>query len=246
MALLEGGYFLPSLAEGAALTLRQLLGQPCPALPVLGQPCKEMVEAIAGAQTALAPYWQCFSHMAGEQGPEPVWRGPAEEAAPPHDIMSTAAPRGEEDGRGFRLKVAQLVADTPLVNPETRLVVSKSLENRIVVEKVVVVLDPVVEVMLGRARVAIVEGIESLVKVEGRVLLVDCGEEENLPSSWNVAKLERRGDGLVLREGDSQPKELKQVVVTQLLPLAYKLAPHLVVVRSVYLINCSQPAQVWL
>ena len=32
-ALLEGGYFPPSLAEGAALTLRALLGDPVPALP---------------------------------------------------------------------------------------------------------------------------------------------------------------------------------------------------------------------
>ena len=32
-AVLEGGYFPPSLAEGAALTLRSLLGDPCPSLP---------------------------------------------------------------------------------------------------------------------------------------------------------------------------------------------------------------------
>ena len=32
-AVLEGGYFPPSLAEGAALTLRTLLGDPCPLLP---------------------------------------------------------------------------------------------------------------------------------------------------------------------------------------------------------------------
>ena len=31
--VLEGGYFPASLAEGAALTLRQLLGDPCPELP---------------------------------------------------------------------------------------------------------------------------------------------------------------------------------------------------------------------
>ena len=35
-ALLEGGYFPPSLAEGAALTLRALLGDPVPALPYPG------------------------------------------------------------------------------------------------------------------------------------------------------------------------------------------------------------------
>ena len=32
-AILEGGYFPPSLSEGAALTLKTLLGDPCPLLP---------------------------------------------------------------------------------------------------------------------------------------------------------------------------------------------------------------------
>ena len=32
LALLEGGYFLPSLQESAALTLKTLLGDPVPVL----------------------------------------------------------------------------------------------------------------------------------------------------------------------------------------------------------------------
>lgn len=36
--LLEGGYCLRSLAEGAALTLRSLLGDPCPQLETLDMP----------------------------------------------------------------------------------------------------------------------------------------------------------------------------------------------------------------
>lgn len=38
--VLEGGYCLESLAEGAALTLRTLLGDPCPKIEPLGPPCK--------------------------------------------------------------------------------------------------------------------------------------------------------------------------------------------------------------
>lgn len=38
--VLEGGYCLDSLAEGAALTLRTLLGDPCPLLDSLPEPCE--------------------------------------------------------------------------------------------------------------------------------------------------------------------------------------------------------------
>ena len=37
--VLEGGYCLESLAEGAALTLKTLLGDPCPFMEPLGPPC---------------------------------------------------------------------------------------------------------------------------------------------------------------------------------------------------------------
>ncbi len=37
--VLEGGYCLKSLAEGAALTLRTLLGDPCPPIGPLKSPC---------------------------------------------------------------------------------------------------------------------------------------------------------------------------------------------------------------
>lgn len=42
-AVLEGGYCLESLAEGAALTLRTLLGDPCPKMEPLGPPCERFV-----------------------------------------------------------------------------------------------------------------------------------------------------------------------------------------------------------
>lgn len=38
--ILEGGYCLDSLAEGAALTLRTLLGDPCPLMDPLSEPCE--------------------------------------------------------------------------------------------------------------------------------------------------------------------------------------------------------------
>lgn len=36
--ILEGGYCLDSLAEGAAITLKTILGDPCPLLQPLGEP----------------------------------------------------------------------------------------------------------------------------------------------------------------------------------------------------------------
>lgn len=42
--VLEGGYCLESLAEGAALTLRTLLGDPCPIMEPLAAPCERFVK----------------------------------------------------------------------------------------------------------------------------------------------------------------------------------------------------------
>lgn len=41
--ILEGGYCLNALAEGAALTLRTLLGDPCPLLEPIADPMPEFV-----------------------------------------------------------------------------------------------------------------------------------------------------------------------------------------------------------
>lgn len=41
--VLEGGYCLESLAEGAALTLKTLLGDPCPNMEPLEPPCERFI-----------------------------------------------------------------------------------------------------------------------------------------------------------------------------------------------------------
>ncbi|XP_058974555.1 histone deacetylase 6-like isoform X2 [Musca domestica] len=59
--VLEGGYCLESLAEGAALTLRALLGEPCPALvEKLEPPCPSIQESIFNCIYAHRPYWKCL------------------------------------------------------------------------------------------------------------------------------------------------------------------------------------------
>lgn len=59
--VLEGGYFLQSLAEGCALTLRSLLQDPCPKLDALGEPSESMICTILNVVKVLRPYWKCFS-----------------------------------------------------------------------------------------------------------------------------------------------------------------------------------------
>ncbi|KAJ9582108.1 hypothetical protein L9F63_003564, partial [Diploptera punctata] len=58
--VLEGGYCLQSLAEGAALTLRTLLGDPCPPLPSLKGPCEGIRETILNVIYTHCDYWQCY------------------------------------------------------------------------------------------------------------------------------------------------------------------------------------------
>ncbi|XP_065224812.1 polyamine deacetylase HDAC10-like isoform X2 [Planococcus citri] len=61
--VLEGGYFLKSLAEGAALTLRALLGDPCPNINPLSEPNKpddNLLETIRNVIHSHRPYWKCF------------------------------------------------------------------------------------------------------------------------------------------------------------------------------------------
>ncbi|XP_055390251.1 histone deacetylase 6 isoform X2 [Condylostylus longicornis] len=58
--ILEGGYCLESLSEGAALTLRSLLGDPCPLIDKIEAPCELVQEAILNCIYAHRPYWKCL------------------------------------------------------------------------------------------------------------------------------------------------------------------------------------------
>jgi hypothetical protein len=60
---LEGGYFLPSLAESAAWTVKSLLGDavPMPQLSSVTRPHPLICDAVHNVKTVLGPHWQCFS-----------------------------------------------------------------------------------------------------------------------------------------------------------------------------------------
>jgi len=58
--VLEGGYCLQSLAEGAALTLRALQGSLTPPLFDFGSPCPSIVNTILDVIYSHRQYWQCL------------------------------------------------------------------------------------------------------------------------------------------------------------------------------------------
>lgn len=59
--ILEGGYCLESLAEGAAITLRALLGDPSPILVETVEPPSDLMqEAILNCIYTHRAYWRCL------------------------------------------------------------------------------------------------------------------------------------------------------------------------------------------
>lgn len=57
---LEGGYFLPSLAEGVARTLMGLIDLPCDKMKPLRPPHQTVINMINNLRYRLRPHWNCF------------------------------------------------------------------------------------------------------------------------------------------------------------------------------------------
>lgn len=57
-AVLEGGYYLESLAQSVCMMVQTLLGDPTPPLLGLMVPCQSALESIQSVQTAQAPHWK--------------------------------------------------------------------------------------------------------------------------------------------------------------------------------------------
>ncbi|XP_015929609.2 histone deacetylase 6 [Parasteatoda tepidariorum] len=55
--VLEGGYCIPSLSESVALTLRALLGDPCPIIPPCISISQVTVNSVLNVLSALREYW---------------------------------------------------------------------------------------------------------------------------------------------------------------------------------------------
>ena len=100
-------------------------------------------------------------------------------------------------------------------------------------EGVVVTEEPVGRLLAGEVGAVVVDTLSG-VEWPGKVLLVDCGEtteEEN--AAWRVVRLVGRGEGEVelVGAGEEWKGDPLLGLATVILPLAYSLAPDLVVVR---------------
>ncbi|XP_019759351.2 histone deacetylase 6 isoform X2 [Dendroctonus ponderosae] len=63
LVVLEGGYFLPSLAEGALQTVKALLNDPSPPLEYHKNINSSVIDSINNVKVALRPYWKCFNQV---------------------------------------------------------------------------------------------------------------------------------------------------------------------------------------
>ncbi|XP_064607029.1 histone deacetylase 6-like [Liolophura sinensis] len=64
--VLEGGYCLKSLSESVALTVRGLLGDPCPVIGKQEEPSQSITESILNVIKGVQPYWKCFQYQQGD------------------------------------------------------------------------------------------------------------------------------------------------------------------------------------
>ena len=61
--ILKGGYCVKSLSEGIALSLKTLLGDPCPMVEPLTAPCQLVKETILNVIKVLRPYWKSLCYQ---------------------------------------------------------------------------------------------------------------------------------------------------------------------------------------
>lgn len=93
--ILEGGYCVPSLAEGVALTLRTLLGDACPALPQpLGDVSDSITDTLLNCVSVLRPYWKSLSFQGTSRGD-----GPGSNAGASGAGLKEHIPRAEYRGQ---------------------------------------------------------------------------------------------------------------------------------------------------
>ncbi|XP_050435603.1 polyamine deacetylase HDAC10-like [Adelges cooleyi] len=130
VAILEGGYYYKSLAESAALTLRALLGDACPVLKLTRSPCKSVMETIGDAVYAHRAHWKCFDQSPfTDRGRSSVdLRYTYKEVKP--DLFATRNMYPPIDTALFDRVLTNLIEETRLCAPSTRLAVCVSVENQ--------------------------------------------------------------------------------------------------------------------
>ncbi|VVC32623.1 Histone deacetylase superfamily,Histone deacetylase domain [Cinara cedri] len=124
ISILEGGYYLKSLAEGAALTLRALLGDPCPVIDSLRQPCDSVMETIRSVIHVHAMYWDCFKYsiLYSEILPEIRYDFVVEKSTEKSKIIyQTRNMYSKIDTKRLDTILNNIITDTRLFNPPIRM-----------------------------------------------------------------------------------------------------------------------------
>lgn len=136
--VLEGGYCLRSLAEGAALTLRALLGHPIPQLPAMAPPCDMIRNTLLDVIYSHRSYWECFQmqetwSLAEQENKEPQVTVPARHIPRAIYLGPTGPPPSYYETRNcypvqssvFLMSVASklnsLISNTKLISPPHKL-----------------------------------------------------------------------------------------------------------------------------
>ncbi|XP_064631890.1 histone deacetylase 6-like isoform X3 [Lineus longissimus] len=123
---LEGGYCLKSLSEGAALTLRTLLGDPCPSVGPLKQPERSVVNTILNCIKALRPYWNCLRYQGNLDPGQPsevedIFHTHEDEEKPDRYKLTNCYPvLPKETNMFLDWQLEQLVKETNLAVPPDR------------------------------------------------------------------------------------------------------------------------------
>ncbi|XP_026287181.1 histone deacetylase 6 isoform X1 [Frankliniella occidentalis] len=136
--VLEGGYCLRSLAEGAALTLRALLGHPTPSLPPMAPPSDVIRNTILDVIYSHRPFWNCFQlqdtwSLSEQENKDPLVSLPARHIPRAIFLGPTGPPPSSFETRNcypvqssvFLMSVASklnsLISSTKLINPVNKL-----------------------------------------------------------------------------------------------------------------------------
>ncbi|KAL4113721.1 hypothetical protein QTP88_017298 [Uroleucon formosanum] len=130
VAILEGGYYLKSLAESAALTLRALLGDPCPVIGSLQQPCESVMETIGNVIYAHSQYWDCFKYNIFYKENLPKIHYNFFDEKPEMYQTRNMYPKIDTTTSSFDIMLNNIITETKLFNPKFRVgIISKVIEH---------------------------------------------------------------------------------------------------------------------
>lgn len=146
VTLLEGGYNLLSLAESAAMTLRALLGYPCPKIDtrfIEMKPHKSVIETVLGLIWAIRPQWSMlrlqgsFQRFKPEEGvslggdvdsrekfaPVATYEGTSISNSKPekYDLGGVCCVKDEADQAALREEISVIISNTDLTKPKYEL-----------------------------------------------------------------------------------------------------------------------------